>query len=310
MIKNNKMKILVTGGAGFIGSHLVDELLDQGHEVLVVDDLSAGYEKNVNPKAAFKKIDITDDKLSDLVADFSPNIIFHLAAQKYVKVSMDRPDVDAQINIVGSLKLFKAAIENKVNKFIFISTGGAIYDEHDTIPSTEQSKASPISPYALSKLTFENYLAMLAGEKMDWTVLRLANVYGPRQDPYGEGGVVAIFSTSIVKNQNIFINGDGKQTRDYVYVKDVVNALLKSMEAKKGIYNIGTTIETDVVDLVELIKKISKKDIKLEHRDAIAGEVMRSSLDYQKAKKELDWQPQYNLETGLAETYQWFEDNL
>lgn len=303
------MNILVTGGAGFIGSHLVDRLIDLGHQVLVVDDLSTGREEYINKKAQFIKLDICDKKINNVFEDFQPNIVFHLAAQKYVKVSMEEPELDAQINIVGSINLFKIAKNNNTKKFIFVSTGGAIYDETAGIPSNEESRTKPISAYALSKLTFEKYLEMLSLESsIKWTVLRLANVYGPRQDPYGEGGVVAIFSENIIKGKTLFINGEGQQTRDYVYVGDVVSALVSSIDAKEAIYNISTNVETTVLELIEKFKKITNKDFAVEKRAAIAGEVMRSALDFSKAKEVLKWTPKYDLDRGLKETYQWFEN--
>lgn len=303
------MKILVTGGAGFIASHLVDRLIDLGHQVLVLDDLSTGYKDNINDRADFLQMDICDKNVAKIFEDFKPNIVFHLAAQKLVKISMEEPELDAQINIVGSLNLLLAAKKFDTEKFIFISTGGAIYDEHDGVPSNEDSKAKPISPYALSKLTFERYLEMLTkNSKLKWSILRLANVYGPRQDPHGEGGVVAIFSESIIKNKDIFINGKGNQSRDYIYVDDVVESLLSSIDAKEGIYNIGTNKETTVLDLVKYLRNISNKEFEIKHRDALPGEVMRSALDFDKAKKDLSWTPKYNLEEGLKKTYKWFEN--
>lgn len=303
------MKIIITGGAGFIASHLVDRLIDLGHQVLVIDDLSTGYKENINNKAEFENLDICDKKVQKVFKDFEPEIVFHLAAQKLIKVSMEQPELDAQINIVGSLNLLLAAKDVGVDKFIFVSTGGAIYDEHDGVPSNENSKAEPISPYALTKLTFEKYLEMLTkGSNMKWTSLRLANVYGPRQDPHGEGGVVAIFSESIIAGKDIFVNGDGMQTRDYIYVDDVVQALINSIDSEIGIYNVGTNQETSVLDIVESLKEISKKDFTVKHRDPIPGEVRRSALNCDKAHKQLNWQAKNNLMQGLKNTYKWFEN--
>lgn len=303
------MKILVTGGAGFIGSHLTDKLIDSGHEVLVLDDLSTGYKEYVNNKAQFIEMDICDKNIDRVFKDFQPDIVFHLAAQKYVKVSMEQPELDAQINIVGSINLFKAAQKNKVKKFIFISTGGAIYDEAAGVPQNEESRAKPISAYAMSKWSFEKYLEMLSqGQDIKWTVLRLANVYGPRQDPYGEGGVMAIFSENIIKGKTLFINGEGEQTRDYVYIDDVVAAMLASIDAEESVYNVSTNVETSVLELIEKLKDISGQDFVVEKRNAIPGEVMRSALDFSKAKKYLNWEPKYNIDEGIKKTYQWFKN--
>lgn len=302
------MKILVTGGAGFIGSHLVDTLIRDGHEVLVIDDLSTGKKEYVNKKAKLEVLDISSPSLAKLVANFSPTVVYHLAAQKNVRTSLENPMLDAKINILGSLNLLTQAIKNKVDKFIFVSTGG-IYGDTTVLPTTEAGEEKAMSPYILNKLTFEKYLAILSQGKMKWVILRLANVYGQRQDPYGEAGVISIFLDNIIKNKKLYINGDGQQTRDYVYIADVINILTKVLQSAEGLYNVGTGREISLLELVATIKKISGAEPAIEHREAILGEVIRSCLDFSKAKRELAWQPQYDLKQGLELTYRWLKEN-
>ncbi len=305
------MKIIVTGGAGFIGSHLVDALILAGHQVLVIDDLSSGSLQNINKQAVFQQMSITDDALQTVVLDFQAEVIYHLAAQKNVRTSLNDPKFDAQINILGSLNLLQAALSAQVKKFIFISTGGAIYGETEDIPTIENHIEQPLSPYGLAKLTFEKYLQILSQDKMSWNVLRLANVYGPRQDPQGEAGVIAIFLDNILKNLPLKINGDGLQTRDYVYVADVVSAAVKVLDSKKNnIYNIGTGVEKSLLDLVSALNKASMKNSEVIHQAAISGEVKRSCLSASKFKQDFDWQAEHDLEQGLALTYQWFQARL
>lgn len=301
------MKILVTGGAGFIGSHLVDSLIRDGHDVLVVDNLSTGKKEYVNKQAKLEVLDVVDKKLADIVASFSPQIIYHLAAQKNVRVSLENPVLDARVNILGSLNLLNQAIKNKVEKFIFVSTCG-IYGDTDNLPTDELSDEKPLSPYILNKLTFEKYLYILGQNKIKWAAPRLANVYGPRQDPHGEAGVIAILLDDVVNKKTFYINGDGQQTRDYIYVADVVGALLKFIGNSEGIYNIGTGKEKSLLDLIDIISQISDGKLDFQHRQAIGGEVKRSFLNNQKAKKDLDWQAEYDLKQGLDLTYRWFKE--
>ncbi|MFA6467220.1 MAG: NAD-dependent epimerase/dehydratase family protein [Patescibacteria group bacterium] len=301
------MKILVTGGAGFIGSHLVDALVKDGHQVLIVDDLSTGKEEYVNQQARLEILDINDEKLASVVSSFSPEVVYHLAAQKNVRVSLDNPVLDARINILGALNVLQQAIKNKVKKFIFVSTCG-IYGDTDILPTSETALEQALSPYILNKLTFEKYLSILSQDKIKWIALRLANVYGPRQDPYGEAGVVAIFLDNALRGKTLYINGDGQQTRDFIYVADVVKALVKSLTQAEGIYNIGTAQEQSLLDLIALVKKISQTDIKIEHRDKIIGEVKRSQLDSSKAASGFNWQAEYSLGQGLELTYNWFKE--
>ncbi|MFA6307573.1 MAG: NAD-dependent epimerase/dehydratase family protein [Patescibacteria group bacterium] len=302
------MKILVTGGAGFIGSHLVDTLVQDGHQILVVDDLSTGSKAHVNKQAKLAILDINNQKLASLMSDFAPEVIYHLAAQKNVRVSLENPVLDAKINILGSLNILEQAIKNKVKKFIFVSTAG-IYGDTEILPTDEAGPEQAMSPYILNKLTFEKYLAILAQDKIKWVSARLANVYGPRQDPKGEAGVIAILLNDAIKNNIFYAYGDGHNTRDYIYVADIVHALRDFLEQAEGIYNVGTSLETSLLDLIAIIREISGSDFPVEHSEAIAGEVKRSSLDSHKIKRDLNWQSEYDLKQGLKLTYRWFKDN-
>lgn len=303
-------RILVTGGAGFIGSHVVDAYIDKGHQVAIVDDLSTGNKKNINPKAKFYKVDIKDAmKLQKVFNVERPEIINHQAAQKDVRRSVEDPIFDARINILGSINLMQLAIKFKIKKFIFASSGGAIYGEAKTVPTPEDYLPSPVSPYGIAKLTTEKYLDYYQHEfKLPYVALRYANVYGPRQDPKGEAGVVAIFVGKLLKNETPTINGDGKNTRDYVYVGDVVAAnIIATAKDISGAYNIGTDLETDVNELAEKIVKLTNTNKEPKHGPAAAGEQRRSCLDINLAKKELGWHPDVNLEDGLNKTVQSFK---
>ncbi|PWB38303.1 MAG: UDP-glucose 4-epimerase [Parcubacteria group bacterium] len=300
-------KIIVTGGAGFIGSHLVDRLIGAGHRVLVIDDLSFGNKEYLNIAADFLLLDIRDEKLPVAVKDFSPDIIYHLAAQKNVRTSLERPSYDAQINILGALSVLEAALWAGAKKFIFLSSCG-VYGEAKDLPTGEEAAEQPLSPYILNKLTFEKYLSILSNDKMDWLALRLSNVYGPRQDPHGEAGVIAIFLDNIRQGKTLYINGDGQQSRDYVYVGDVVDVLLLALEKGKGIYNIGTDTQTTLLALIKELEKVAAHSAKIEFRPTINGEVRHSRLTYQKAKKLFNWQPAHDLPAGLKLTYNWFKN--
>jgi len=301
------MKIIVTGGAGFIGSHLVDKLIAKNHQVLILDDLSTGLEENINNKADFIKIDINNKELGQIIKDFKPDAIYHLVAQKSVGASFANPKFDAQINIMASLNLIQEAIKQKIKKFIFISSA-AIYGDVKEIPTSELASKEPLSPYGLTKLTLEKYLYILATNKLDWTIFRPANVYGPRQDPQGEAGVIAIFINNIINNLPLNINGDGEQTRDYIYVEDVADGLVKALDNKGGIFNICTGQENSLNKLIEYLKEISKKDIEIKQRAALEGEIKHSCLKLDKIKKELNFEPKINLKKGLELTYKWFQN--
>ncbi len=303
------MRILVTGGAGFIGSHLVDKLVSQKHNVLVIDDLSTGSKKFINPKAKFTKVSINSPKFDSVFKKFKPDVVFHLAAQKCVPISLRQPDMDAKINIMGTINLLEFCRKYKVKQFVFTSTGGALYGDGIKVPTPESSPSVPESPYGCSKLAGETYMQMYAKTHgLNCAILRLSNVYGPRQDPKGEAGVIAIFIENLLNNRICKINGKGKQTRDFVYVGDVVDALLAALRKKaSGVYNIGTGKEISINKLFTSIAKQidSSKDPK--HTKAISGDLMRSALNNSRAKRILSWKPLVNLDQGIKKTIQWFE---
>ena len=307
------MRILVTGGCGFIGSHLVDELIKQGHRVVVVDNLSTGKKENLNHKARFYQIDIQDPEISQIFQKEKPEVVFHFAAQIDVRKSVEDPMSDAKINILGSLNLIQDFIQvSGHKKFIFASSGGAIYGDTNVIPTPEGHLENPESPYGITKLTVEKYLWFYKkAYGLDYLSLRLANVYGPCQNSKGEAGVVAIFADKMLSGSQPIINGSGCQTRDFVYVKDVVeSALLAMKKEKSGIYNIGTAKETSINEIFRKIKELTGSNCQEIHGPEKPGEQKRSCLDYSKAKKELNWQPKYNLEEGLKETVKWFKEHL
>ena len=312
MKKKNRKKCLVTGGAGFIGSHIVDKLITKGHNVVVIDDLSYGSKANVNKKAKFYKIKIQDKKVQQIFKKHKFDIVFHEAAQKNVRVSVDNPQLDADINIIGALNLLESCRKYKVKKFVFASTGGAIYGETKQVPTPESCDQWPISPYGVTKLALEKYLHYYKEiHKLDYVALRYANVYGPRQDPKGEAGVVAVFISKLLKKQQPVINGNGKQTRDYVYVDDVAQANILAIDNKvKGIYNVGTARQTDVNQLYRKIAKLMGQSIKEKHGPALAGEQKVSRLNVNKIKKQLNFKINYNLDKGLSETINWFKENI
>lgn len=303
------MKILITGGAGFIGSHLVDRLIKQNHKVVVVDNLSTGKKKNLNPKAKFYKIDIRSPKVSQIFERERPKIVFHFAAQIDLRKSIEDPIRDAKINILGSLNLLENCKRFGVKRFIFASTGGAIYGDAHIIPTPEDYPEFPLSPYGIEKLAIDkylNYYHKVFG--LPFISLRLANVYGPRQNSKGEAGVVAIFCDKMLEGKQPIINGNGKQTRDFVYVDDVVEASILAMKSKKsGIYNIGTGKETDINTIFRKLKKLTASNCKKVHGPAKPGEQKRSCLDYSKAKRELGWRPEYSVDRGLEEVVRWFQ---
>ena len=300
---------MVTGGAGFIGSNLTDALIAKNHEVLVIDNLATGFKENLNPQAKFFNLDITDQKLADIFAIEKPEVVFHFAAQIDVRKSAENPVWDANQNILGSLNLLENCKNFGVKKFIFASTGGAIYGDTTDIPTKENHAEQPLSPYGIAKLAIEKYLYYyqeIFG--LAYVILRYANVYGPRQNAKGEAGVVAIFCDKLLAGQVPVINGDGKQTRDYTYVSDVVWANLLALDkASNVIYNVGTGIETDVNQLADLIKGNFKTDLEFTHGEAKAVEQQRSCLDSGKIKKELGWQPEVKLEEGIKKTADWFK---
>ncbi len=304
------MKALVTGGAGFIGSNIVDKLVDKEFEVFVVDNLSTGKEVNLNRNAKFFNVDVTNRKnLEDVFKQVKPDLVFHLAAQIDVRKSVANPSLDAFVNVIGAINVFELSVQSNVRRIIFSSTGGALYGEPERLPAGEGTEVAPLAPYGVSKYCSEqylNYFKKLYG--IERVILRYANVYGPRQDPLGEAGVVAIFTGKTLKGEQPIIFGDGTQTRDYIYVKDVVEANLHAIDGKEGIYNVGTGIETSVNDLIKMFSSILHKEIKPIYAPPRIGEVQRISLDAGKAKEELGFIPRYTLKQGLEETIRWFKD--
>jgi UDP-glucose 4-epimerase len=297
------MKILVTGGAGFIGSNLADLLVEQGHEVAVLDNLFSGLREYLNPRAKFHEIDICDrDKVRKVFEVEKFDYVYHLAAQIDVRKSVEEPVFDNQVNAVGSYNIFETAADTGVKRVIFISTGGALYGDV-TEPATEKTQVAPLSPYAIHK----RYLALLhESRQLDYAVLRLANVYGPRQFKGGEAGVIAIFVDGALSGKHLMINGSGLQTRDYVYVGDVARACLLAMQSEQGgTYNIGAGKENTVLDLVASIELALDSKIDYEHGPAKVGEPMRSVLDWSKAEQELGWQPEVDLTEGIRRTIEW-----
>lgn len=301
--------IIVTGGAGFIGSHLVDRLIEGNHKVMVIDNLSTGYRENINDKAIFREADIRDENTGRIIRNFNPDYFFHLAAQIDVRKSLERPLWDEEINIRGTLNILECLSGTDIKKFIFSSTGGAIYGEARGVD--ESTLPEPLSPYGVGKLTDEHYLRVYGKWRhVPFTVLRYGNVYGPRQDPSGEAGVVAIFCKNFLRGEKPVLYGFGSMIRDYVYVEDVVNANLKAMSGGEGeIFNIGTGNPVSVKRLFEILKKVSGKNIKPDLKEKREGEIQETYLSIGKAKRELNWTPETSIEEGIARTFRWFKDN-
>jgi len=296
------MKILVTGGAGFIGSNVSDALVKDGHEVTVLDNLSTGKEGNINPEVKFYNVDLLDIESLELVfREFKPDVVDHHAAQIDVRKSVEDPAFDAETNIIGSINLFELSINYGVKRIIFASTGGALYGEPSNLPASEDTPIEPLSPYGVAKYCVENYLNYFKRiYGIERVILRYANVYGPRQDPLGEAGVVAIFTGKILKGETPVIFGDGTQTRDYIYIEDVVEANVLALNGKEGVYNIGTGKETSVNELIEVFSKILGREIHPEYMSPRKGEVHRISLDGERARRELGFVPKYSLPEGIS----------
>ncbi len=306
------MKILVTGGAGFIASHITDAFINEGHSVTVVDNLSTGFEKNVNPKVKFVKADIVDSSLLQLFEKEKFDVVNHHAAQMDVRKSVADPAFDANTNILGTINLLQCCIKTGVKKFMFASTGGAVYGEQSYYPADENHATAPLSPYGISKLAVEKYLFFYKSQyDFKYTILRYANIYGPRQNSKGEAGVVAIFSTKLLANEQPVINGTGKQTRDYVFVGDVVKANLTTLKDDAcDIYNVGTAKETDVNELFNKLNSLTGSNKEEKHGPAAAGEQMRSVITSEKFFKKFNWKPSTTLENGLKETVEYFKKNM
>ena len=306
-------RILITGGAGFIGSHVAEAHLDRGDQVLVLDDLSSGKRENVPPAAELVELDIRDPATAELIRKWRPDVISHHAAQMDVRVSVADPRFDASVNVDGLLNLLQAAREVGVGRFVFVSSGGVVYGEPETFPTPETAPKRPESPYGVSKLSGEYYLYYYHRvHGLDYVAFRYSNVYGPRQDPHGEAGVVAIFSKRLLAESPLTIFGQGTQTRDYVYVGDVVaaNLLLHDLPLPPAralddrAFNVGTGTETSVLQLAETLIAHSGRDVHVTHAPARPGEVQRSVLDTSKLRA-LGWSPGCGLREGLRETYDW-----
>jgi UDP-glucose 4-epimerase len=302
------MRILVTGGAGFIGSHVAGHFLRRGHEVFIADDLSSGRRDNLPRGAAFYQLDIRTEEFARKVSEIRPDAVAHLAAQIDVRKSVADPVLDAGVNVLGTIRVAQAAVQAGAEKIIFSSTGGAIYGEQEAFPASEEHPRRPVSPYGTSKLCGEEYLAHFrrAGGPA-FVALRYANVYGPRQDPHGEAGVVAIFAKKMLAGQTPVINGDGGQTRDFVFARDVARSNLLALESDaEGVFNIGTGIETDINQLTAMLAAATGFGGQPRHGPPAPGEQLRSCVDPSLAKRVLGWHPEVDLKSGLEETVDYF----
>lgn len=302
------MRIVVTGGAGFIASHIVDAYLERGHEVHIVDDLSTGQSINLNPRADLHEVDIADPKAARLIERIKPDALSHHAAQMDVRHSVADPGFDARVNIIGFINLLEACKNCAVKKVMFASSGGAVYGEQDVFPAAEDHPTRPASPYGVSKRAGELYLSYYQQAfGLPYIALRYANIYGPRQSAKGEAGVVAIFLSLLLTGKTPVINGDGGQTRDYVYVGDVVAANVAALDSRfVGAVNIGTGVETDVVLIFDHLRRAVGSQIEAVHGPAKPGEQRRSCLDARLAAQVLGWRPQTTLADGLLRTAQYY----
>ncbi|OQX92593.1 MAG: UDP-glucose 4-epimerase [candidate division Zixibacteria bacterium 4484_95] len=302
-------KVLVTGGAGFIGSQIADALIEEGLSVEVIDNLFTGRRENVHPEAVFYEMDIRSKEINGVFKKARYDVVFHLAAQMDVRKSVADPAFDADANILGGINLLQACKNHGVKKVIFASTGGAIYGEQVSFPASEDHPQNPASPYGISKLAFEKYLQFYKSEYgLDYISLRYANVYGPRQRGDGEAGVVAIFFEKLISGEKAIIFGDGGQTRDFTYVGDVVHANILAMNYDKcGAFNVGTGIETDINTLFDAIKAVVGSHQERIYEPAKPGEQRRSVIDYSAIKMAMGWQPKVNLTHGLKKTAEFFK---
>jgi UDP-glucose 4-epimerase len=302
------MKILVTGGCGFIGSHIVDRYVNEGHDVVVIDNLSTGDMNNLNPKETFHKKDICDETIEEIFQREKFDVVNHHAAQINVRTSVDDPRFDAQVNIIGAVNLLTVGVKYGIQRFIFASSGGAIYGEPKQFPITEDFALHPLSPYAVAKMAAEKYIMAFARiHAFHYTILRYSNVYGPRQISKGEAGVISIFIHQILNNKECIIFGDGHQIRDYVYIHDVVEANVCALDCRSDIFNIGTGVGTNVNDLINILSEITKKKIDHKHSAPRPGEVFKNVLDSSKAASVLRWKPQTPLKQGIHTTFGYFQ---
>jgi UDP-glucose 4-epimerase len=302
------VKVLVTGGAGFIASHLSDRLISEGHDVVVVDDLSKGKIENIPPQAKFYEVDIRDKTLGDVFDSEQPEVVFHHAAHADVTQSVRDPEHDASVNILGSLNLLECCRTRRVRKFVYASTGGALYGEPCYVPADEDHPIDPVSPYGVSKHAVEQYLFVYReNHSLDYTVLRYPNVYGPRQDPYGEAGVVAIFSVQLLGGRQPVIFGDGSKTRDYCYVADIVEANMLALNSPPGgIYNLGRGIEVSDLEVFETVREAAGSKAAPMHAAVRPGEVEHIALNASKAERELGWKWKVDLIEGIAAAVEFY----
>lgn len=302
------MKIMVTGGAGFIASHIVDAYIADGHDVVILDNMSSGKKENINAKAKFYNIDICDAEIEKIFETEQPEILNHHAAQIDIRKSVEDPAYDCRVNVQGFLRLMEAARKNRVQKIIFASSGGAIYGEQECFPAYEDHTINPVSPYGVAKFTCEKYLHYYYAQYgISYIAFRYANIYGPRQNPHGEAGVVAIFINNILNRVQSIINGEGTQTRDYVYVDDVVELNRYAVGSNStGCYNVGTGIEADVNTIFDNLCEIMKNDVPAIHGSMKPGEQLRSSINSKKIVEQFNFQPRTKLMYGLRKTVEWF----
>jgi UDP-glucose 4-epimerase len=308
------MKILVTGGAGFIGSHIVDAYLEAGHDVVVVDDLSSGRRENIHSWATFHEMSVLDDRIRDVFSTEKPDVVNHHAAQISVNRSVDDPMMDARVNVLGSINVIERSLEFGVKRFIFASTGGALYGEPESNPCDERHRIAPLSPYGAAKFSVETYLQTFRSTKgLRYASLRYANVYGPRQDPLGEAGVVAIFARRMLKDLEVIIFGDGTQRRDFLYVKDVVRANLRLLDpdledaiSEGLVLNLGTGVQTSVNEIFRGLSRELGYEKDPIHEPERPGDVNRISLDASRARRIIGWKPETAIEEGLKQTAGWF----
>jgi len=302
------VKVLLTGGAGFIGSHICDRLVEDGHDVVVLDDLSTGHVEQLNPRARFYQMDVGSPWLDELFRIEQPNAVVHQAAQASVRRSVEDPVSDARVNVLGIAALLQASARHGVSRFLFASTGGALYGEADITPTPEDYPTLPVSPYGASKLAGEVYLRTFhALHGLSYAALRYANVYGPRQDPHGEAGVVAIFSQRLLSGEKPRINGDGMQTRDFVYAGDVADANARALQsAAIGSFNVGTGKETNINEIFRILRRHCRSEAPEDHGAGLAGEQKRSVVDARKIGKVMGWTPRTDLEAGLDATVRYF----
>ena len=305
------MNAVVTGGAGFIGSHVVELLQADGSEVTVLDDLSSGRTRNLTEKTILQVDDVRDKQAVGTAVSTDVDCVFHLAAQIDVRKAVEDPGLDAQVNVGGTINVLNACVEVHVRRFVMSSTGGALYGEPKNLPADEQTPIQPLSPYGVSKYCAEQYIEYFHRTcGLETVILRYANVYGPRQDPNGEAGVVGIFARRILLGQSCIVYGDGEQTRDFVFVDDVARANMLAMQGPLGTFNIGTGVETSLNQLLAAFELVVGHPVTREYAPARAGEVQRIALDAEKARHELGWKPSVSLEDGLARTLAWVRQTL